>query len=108
MPKGVSARIQDHFAHLTDLGPGAALRPQGGAGCHRSRVGLQIHDAAYVEALLLQERRRRELPSSTPLQPKRRELIEDIRLEEPDPARYDRLCGDGDDQEPSDNQEPQT
>jgi transposase len=56
---------------------------------------LQIYDAAYVEALLLQERRRRELPSPTPLQPKRRELIEDIRLEEPDPARYDRLCGDG-------------
>jgi Mu transposase, C-terminal domain len=53
----------------------------------------KIHDAAYVEALLLQERRRRELPSPTPLQPKRRELIEDIRLEEPDPARYDRLCG---------------
>jgi len=54
----------------------------------------KIHDAAYVEALLLQERRRRELPSPTPLQPKRRELIEDIHLEEPDPARYDRLCGD--------------
>jgi transposase len=53
----------------------------------------KIHDAAYVEAILLQERRRRELPSPTPLQPKRRELIEDIRLEEPDPARYDRLCG---------------
>ena len=54
----------------------------------------QTYDAAYVEALLLQERRRRELPSPTPLQPKRRELIEDIHLEEPDPARYDRLCGD--------------
>jgi transposase len=54
----------------------------------------KIHDAAYVEALLLQERRRRELPSPTPLQPQRRELIEDIHLEEPDPARYDRLCGD--------------
>jgi transposase len=56
----------------------------------------KIHDAAYVEALLLQDRRRRELPSPTPLQPKRRELIEDIYLEEPDPARYDRLCGDSD------------
>jgi hypothetical protein len=53
----------------------------------------------------LQERRRRELPSPTPLQPKRRELIEDIYLEEPDPARYDRLCGDSDsDSEP---EEPQ-
>jgi len=63
----------------------------------------KIHDAAYVEALLLQERRRRELPSPTPLQPKRRELIEDIRLEEPDPARYDRLCGNSE----SDPEEPQ-
>ena len=63
-------------------------------------VGLalqyQTYDAAYVETLLLQERRRRELPSPTPLQPKRRELIEDIHLEEPDPARYDRLCGNSD------------
>lgn len=53
----------------------------------------QTYDAAYVETLLLQQRRRRELPSPTPLQPKRRELIEDIHLEEPDPARYDRFCG---------------
>jgi transposase len=56
----------------------------------------QTYDAAYVETLLLQERRRRELPSPTPLQPKRRELIEEIHLEEPDPARYDRLCGNSD------------
>jgi hypothetical protein len=60
----------------------------------------QTYDAAYVEALLLQERRHRELPSPTPLRPKRRELIEDIHLEEPDPAHYDRLCGDPDNQEP--------
>ena len=60
----------------------------------------QIYDAAYVEAILLQERRRRELPSPTPLRPQRRELIEDIHLEEPDPGRYDRLCGSSEDQEP--------
>jgi len=60
----------------------------------------QTYDAAYVETLLLQERRRREIPSPTPLQPKRRELIEDIHLEEPDPARYDRLFGDSDNEEP--------
>jgi transposase len=60
----------------------------------------QTYDAAYVEALLLQERRRRELPSPTPLRPKRRELIEDIHLEEPDPAHYDRFCGDSADEEP--------
>ena len=56
----------------------------------------QTYDAAYVEALVLQQRRRRELPSPMPLRPKRSELIEDIHLEEPDPARYDRLFGSSD------------
>jgi transposase len=60
----------------------------------------QTYDAAYVEALVLQQRRRRDLPSPTPLRPKRGELIEDIHLEEPDPARYDRLFGSSNDQEP--------
>ncbi|NLF72802.1 MAG: hypothetical protein GX575_27520 [Candidatus Anammoximicrobium sp.] len=46
----------------------------------------------YVETLVLQERRRRELPSPTPLRPKRQELIDEIQLDEPDPAAYDRLC----------------
>jgi transposase len=67
----------------------------------RRAIQYQTYDAAYVETILLQERRRRELPSPTPLQPKRRELIEDIHLDEPDPAHYDRFCGDSDnDQEP--------
>ena len=61
----------------------------------------QTYDAAYVETLLLQERRRQELPSPMPLRPKRPELIEDIHLEEPDPARYDRLCGSSDEEEPT-------
>jgi hypothetical protein len=52
------------------------------------------YDAAYVETLVLQERRRRELPSPTPLRPKRQELIDEIQLDEPDPAAYDRLCQD--------------
>jgi transposase len=52
----------------------------------------QTYDAAYVETILLQERRRRELPSPVALRPKRQELIEDLDLEEPDPATYDRLC----------------
>ena len=60
----------------------------------------QTYDAAYVEALVLQQRRRRDLPSPTPLRPKRGELIEDIHLEEPDPARYDHLFGSSEDQEP--------
>ena len=54
----------------------------------------QTYDAAYVEALVLQERRRRELPSPTPLSPQRQELIEDTDLEEPDPGTYDALCQD--------------
>ena len=56
----------------------------------------QTYDSAYVEVLVLQERRRRELPSPTPLRPQRKELIDDIHLEEPDPARYDRLLGSSD------------
>jgi hypothetical protein len=68
----------------------------------RQALQYQTYDAAYVEAILVQDRRRRELPSPTPLQPKRRELIEDIHLEQPDPGRYDRLCGDADDNEPLD------
>ena len=56
----------------------------------------QTYDAAYVEALVLQERRRRELPSPTPLCPQRPELLEDLDLEEPDPGTYDALCQDQD------------
>ena len=53
---------------------------------------LQTCDAAYVENLLLAERRRRQLPTPTLPTPKRRELIDDIELEPADPARYDRFC----------------
>ena len=60
----------------------------------------QTYDAAYVETLLLQERRRKELPSPTPLRPKRQELIDEIDLEEPDPATYDRLLEDDEESEP--------
>jgi transposase len=62
----------------------------------------QTYDAAYVETILLQERRRRELPSPTPLRPKRQELIEEIELEDPDPAIYDRFL-DTDESEPKDH-----
>lgn len=61
----------------------------------------QTYDAAYVETLVLQERRRRELPSPTEVRPKRAELIEETDLEEPDPAAYDRLC----DQDPEEDHE---
>lgn len=49
-------------------------------------------DAAYVETILLQDRRRRELPSPTQVRPRREELLEETDLEEPDPGQYDRLC----------------
>ena len=57
-------------------------------------VELTTYDAAYVENLLLAERRRRQLPTPTIPTPKRRELIDDIELEPADPARYDRFCHD--------------
>jgi transposase len=66
----------------------------------RQALAYQTYDAAYVETLLHQERRRRELPSPTPLSPKRQELIEDIRLEEPDPGHYDRLFTTPDEDQP--------
>jgi hypothetical protein len=53
---------------------------------------LATYDAAYVENLLLAERRRRQLPTPTLPAPKRRELIDDIELEPADPALYERFC----------------
>jgi transposase len=55
---------------------------------------FKTYDAAYVENLLLAERRRRQLPTPTLPNPKRRELIDDIELEPADPALYDRFCQD--------------
>jgi hypothetical protein len=66
----------------------------------RQALAYQTCDAAYVETLIHQERRRRKLPSPTPLSPKRQELIEDIRLEEPDPGHYDRLFTTPDEDQP--------
>jgi transposase len=53
---------------------------------------LAAYDAAYVENILLAERRRRQLPTPTLPAPKRRELIDDVNLEPTDPAVYDRFC----------------
>ena len=55
---------------------------------------LATYDAAYVENLLLAERRRRQLPTPTLPTPRRRELIDEIELEPADPAIYDRFCND--------------
>jgi hypothetical protein len=57
---------------------------------------LATYDAAYVENLLLAERRRRQLPTPTLPAPKRRELIEEIELEPTDPGIYDRYCNNTD------------
>jgi transposase len=53
---------------------------------------LAAYDAAYVENILLAERRRRQLPTPTLPAPRRRELIDEIDLEPTDPAIYDRFC----------------
>jgi transposase len=55
-------------------------------------LALATYDAAYVENLLLAERRRRQLPTPTLPTPKRRELIDEIELEPADPSVYDRFC----------------
>ena len=55
-------------------------------------LGLGAYDAAYVTDLLHQERRRRQMPSPIPLTPKRRDLVEEIELEEPDLGKYDDLA----------------
>jgi transposase len=57
----------------------------------RQAVEYAAFDAAYVRNLIDQARRRRKRPSPNPLNPKRKELLEDLDLEEPDPGDYDTL-----------------
>jgi len=85
MPVKTAVHLRRVLALVRLYGPDDALA------AIRQALAYQTYDAAYVETLVHQERRRRELPSPTPLSPKRRELIEDIRLEEPDLGHYDRL-----------------
>ena len=59
----------------------------------RIALEAQTYDAASVENILHQQRRRRQLPSPVPVRPQRRELIDDIDLPTPDPATYDSLFG---------------
>jgi transposase len=58
----------------------------------------QTIDAAYVESLVVQARRKALLPSPTQVQPKRKELIQ-LELELPDPGRYDRFTYEDDDEQ---------
>ena len=54
-------------------------------------VEYETFDAAYVQNLIDQERRRRNAPSPIPLSPRRQDLIDEVELDEPDPAHYDCL-----------------
>jgi transposase len=79
-----------HLRHL--LGLARLYGPAEVLGAISRALELATYDAAYVENLLLAERRRRQLPTPTLPAPKRRELIEEIELEPADPAFYDRFC----------------
>lgn len=54
-------------------------------------VALETYDSAYVEAILHQHRRQRELPSPTHVVPQRPEWIDETEYETSDPASYDHL-----------------
>lgn len=55
----------------------------------------QTFDAAYVETILHQQRRKQSLPSPTRVRPRRQELT-DIELDPPDPGHYDRFTTEDD------------
>lgn len=54
----------------------------------------ETYDASYVEAILHQRRRQRELPSPTEVLPRCPEWIEETDYEPDDPANYDRFLED--------------
>jgi transposase len=64
----------------------------------REALHYQTVDAAYVESLVVQARRKASLPSPTTVQPKRKELIQ-LELDIPDPGRYDRFTNEDDDEQ---------
>jgi hypothetical protein len=57
----------------------------------------ETYDAQYVEAILHQQRRQRELPSPTEVLPARSEWLDETDYEPPDPAHYDQLLEDDND-----------
>jgi len=52
-------------------------------------VEHRTFDSAYVVNLVDQERRRRHQPSPLPVNPQRKELLEDYHFDEPEPGDYD-------------------
>jgi hypothetical protein len=61
----------------------------------------ETYDADYVEAIVHQQRRQRELPSPTEVLPVQRHWLEETDYDSPDPACYDRLL-EKDDNSPDD------
>ena len=59
-------------------------------------IEYETYDASYVEAILHQRRRKRELPSPTEVLPRCPEWIEETDYEPTDPASYDRFLHDDD------------
>ena len=57
----------------------------------------ETYDAEYVEAIVHQQRRQRELPSPTEVRPVRSQWLEETDYNPPDPAHYDRLLEKDDD-----------
>jgi hypothetical protein len=61
----------------------------------------ETYDAQYVEAILHQQRRQRELPSPTEIRPIRSEWLDETDYETPDPAHYDQFFEDHNDDLPN-------
>ena len=90
--KGQPVKTSVHLRRLLDLA--RLYGPAEVRSAIAQALELAAYDAAYVENLLLAQRRRRQLPTPTLPTPQRRELIDEIELEPADPGIYDRLCND--------------
>jgi transposase len=90
--KGQPVKTGVHLRRLLDLA--RLYGPAEVRSALAQALELAAYDAAYVENLLLAQRRRRQLPTPTRPAPQRRELIDEIELEPADPGVYDRFCND--------------
>ncbi|GJM17635.1 MAG: hypothetical protein DHS20C13_29620 [Thermodesulfobacteriota bacterium] len=54
---------------------------------------FHVFDSAYIENLILQYRRKKDIPSPIPLSPIRKELIEEVTIDPPNLSEYDDLFG---------------
>ena len=89
---GLLNRPAKHRAHLRRLVELAKLYGQQDVIEAMERaVAWETYDAAYVEFILHQHRRQRELPSPTNVVPRKLEWIDETEYEASDPANYDRL-----------------